>query len=296
MNKLKIKSFGWIHPQLDQVSRINSAFLELGHELIDNGFADFCYVHDSSKYIEGIEYKKKYPKTKLLMKVLDIPFHTNPNYKEWKEKLKWANLILANSVTVKNQIKEFLGYDSYVIYDAIHDLEYKPEIKKTVDFFVNGRVNDPVKRFNLARDLMGLSENKNRLLIISGPDNPNFGKDYIGDYYGIVSDKMLNEIYNSSKFTLMFGKYEGIGLQIPESLVCGTPVVCLSDNKTSYEFCPREFICEPNIENIYNKILEIEKRYYDYQDVAINYGFTYKKFFDKKTVAKRIIDAYLSIV
>ena len=36
------------------------------------------------------------------------------------------------------------------------------------------------------------------------------------------------------------------------------PIVC-EDMTTVSEFIPKEFVCESNIESIYNKILEIEK-------------------------------------
>ena len=79
---------------------------------------------------------------------------------------------------------------------------------------------------------------------------------------------LWNSLYCASKFCLCLSRREGLYLPPLEAMVSGCiPIVC-EDMTTVSEFIQKEFVCESNIESIYNKILEIEKRYYDYQDVC----------------------------
>ena len=297
MKYFQIKTFGWRNKFLDQISRIEEGFILNNCKIINNcnnnsSSLDFIYAHCQSSWEEAINYHKYCTKNaKLLLKVLDVPIHCLDFDKErTREKLRYANLILSNSKHVQKEIKEILGFDSIIVYDCIKDLEYKKEIKKEIDFLAIGRLNDPEKRGFLIKDLCKILREK-RTLVTCGPE-----KLGISNELGIVDDSSLNSLYCASKFCLCLSRREGLYLPPLEAMVTGCiPIVC-EDMTTVSEFIPKEFVCKPNIESIYNKILEIEKRYYDYQDVAINYGFIYKKFFDKKTVAKRIIDAYITII
>ncbi len=291
MNKLRIKSFGWQHQYLDQISRINIGFLENDAELVEDGEVDFIYSHDFSIIEKAHQYKLKYPKSKYLQKVLDIPIHCFDFDKEkLKKKLKYADLILSNSQHVQKEIKDILSFNSIVVYDCIKDLEYDSNIKKEIDFLAVGRLNDPEKRGFLIRDLCKIVKEK-RTLVTCGPE-----KLGIGNELGIIDDSFLNSLYNASKFCLCLSRREGLYLPPLEALVCGCIPIACNDMTTVNETIPANFICEPNIKSIYNAIQELEKNYKLHQNVALEYGGKYKYFFDKKTVAKRIIDAYFSIV
>lgn len=291
MNNFLIKSFGWLKLPLSQIDRINQGFIINNCKLVDDEDCDFIYSHDLSEIEKAYQYKLKYPNSKYLQKLLDVPLHCHDfNKEKLKEQLKRADLILSNSKHVQKEIKEILNFDSIVVYDCIKDLEFKQDIKKEIDFLTVGRLNDPEKRGFLIKELCKILKEK-RTLVTCGPE-----KLGIGNELGIIDDSSLNSLYCASKFCLCLSRREGLYLPPLEAVVSGCiPIVC-EDMTIVNEFIPKEFVCKPNIEDIYNKILEIEKRYYDYQDIALNYGYTYKKFFDKKTVAKRIIDAYLSII
>lgn len=291
MGQYKVKIFGWRKENLDQVSRIEIGLKSLNCELVNDEDCDFIYSHDLSEIEKAYQYKLKYPNSKYLQKILDVPLHCfDFNKEKLKEQLKRVDLILSISKHVQKEIKEILGFDSIVVYDCIKDLEYKKEIKKEIDFLAVGRLNDPEKRGFLIKELCKILKEK-RTLVTCGPE-----KLGIGNELGIIDDFSLNSLYCASKFCLCLSRREGLYLPPLEAMVCGCiPIVC-EDMTIVNEFIPKEFVCKSNVEDIYNKILEIEKRYYDYQDIALNYGYTYKKFFDKKTAAKRIIDAYLNII
>ena len=87
-------------------------------------------------------------------------------------------------------------------------------------------------------------------------------------------------------------KAEGLGLTMIEGMVCGSvPIVC-SDNLTAKEFISDEFVAEPNPESIKNKIEEINKNYEKFHKLSLEYAEKFKIQFNKKTIAKNIIDIF----
>ena len=124
-------------------------------------------------------------------------------------------------------------------------------------------------------------------LKICGLKDPGFG-----DYLGIIKDEELNKLYNSTKYVLLPSMAEGLGLPMIEGMVCGSIPVTCSDNLTAKEFSPSDFICEPNAQSIINKIEELEKDYENKRKIALDLGKKYKLQFDKKTIAKNIINIF----
>jgi hypothetical protein len=57
---------------------------------------------------------------------------------------------------------------------------------------------------------------------------------------------------------------------------------------------PPDFICEPTPDGIINKINKLNDKYEEKRKLALKYGEKYKVQFDKKNVAKRIIDIFNS--
>jgi len=75
---------------------------------------------------------------------------------------------------------------------------------------------------------------------------------------GYVSESDLVAIYNLTQVTVLPSFYEGFGLPILESMVCGTPVVC-SENSSLPEIAGSHAVfCEPdNPSNIARKITKV---------------------------------------
>ncbi len=288
MNKIKFAGLGWEGPT-GQIARIREGIQELGHE-INNDNPDLIYCNDPGQYLNGIKLKKKFSKAILFFNFLDVPWHFPGVMKkltiESTLMREHADIVSVISNKVKKDLSKFYNKKIEVIYNPSKDVSFNENINKTNNFLYVGRANDPVKRVKLIYEAFkNDSEIKN--IIFCGPEDPGFG-----NYLGIVEDKKLNELYNSSKFVLLPSKAEGIGLSMIEGMICGSVPLMCSDNLTAKEFAPNEFFCEPDPKSLKNKIEEVEKEYNNYREKSLEYGKKYKIQFNKKTIANNIIEIY----
>jgi len=291
MNNIKISILG-SDGYVCQIPRIKEGMEALGHVLSEES-PDLIYSNDPSGYKKALLLKKKYPKAYLILNFLDIPWHM-PNIQKQTELLVKnyflkADIITAISFKVKKDIAKFYNKKIHVIYNPIKDVYFDENIKKNNIFFYVGRASDPVKRFNLVRESLLKIKDGEKNIKICGSQNPNFG-----DYLGIVKDQELNKLYNSSKYVLLPSVSEGIGLPMIEGMICGAIPITCSDNLTAKEFSPPDFICEPNAQSIVNKLAELNKEYGVKRELALEFGKKYKTQFDKKSIAKNIIEIFNS--
>ena len=285
---MKIAVFGTI-PFSDL---IKEGFKKLGHEITNNN-PDLIFANDPTGYQDAAFLKMQYPKAKLILNVLDIPWHF-PNIKsQFQSMIKRffgkVDHITAISKKVKKDLSNFFDTNIHkkieVIYNPVQDVNYDEKIVKNDSFLYVGRANDPIKRFNLVRETLMRIKDGHKNIIICGTENPNFG-----NYLGHVSIEKLKTLYNQAKFVFLPSKAEGIGLSMVESLICGTvPIVC-SDNETAKEFLPPEFLCKPEVESIIKQIETINKDYNKNRELALKLGKKYKEQFNKISIAKNILD------
>ena len=265
---------------------IKEGFEKLGYE-ISNEDPNLIYANDPRGYREAISVKKKYQNAPLIFNVLDIPWHM-PNIEQQtkllvSQFLMQADFVSTISLKVKKDLSKFFKKDIHVIYNPIRDIYHDEKILKNNTFLFVGRANDPIKRFNLVRDIICKIENGIKKIKICGAENPNFG-----NYLGYVSDQELNNLYNSTKFVLLPSKAEGIGLPMIEALICGALPITCSDNETAKEFLPADFICEPEADAILKHIEKLDNEYSIKRRLAFQFGEEYKKKFNKISVAKNI--------
>lgn len=282
---IKAKVFGWRCKPLDVVSRVEEGLENNGVIFVDEN-PDLIYKNEDF-FDEAIEFKKTCTNNPfVILNILDLQVR-NPNYniEKLKEQLGHANVVTCISHTVKDQIKEYLNIDAEVIYNPIKDVCFNNS-KKTIPFLYVGRANDANKRFSLIRDTLE-SINGETGLVVCGSENPNFG-----NYIGVIDDETLNDIYNTSRFVLLPSKFEGIGLSMIEGMIAGAIPITCNDNPTAIEFSPKEFICDPNPQAIFDKMMEIHKNYSQYQQIALEYGKKYLETMNKNQVAKNIINIY----
>ena len=275
-----------------QIPRIKEGMESLGHILSENS-PDLIYSNDPKGYEKALILKEKYPNAYLIFNFLDIPWHIE-NIERQTELLVKNFFLKADAVSVisskvQKDMAKFYDKKIHVIYNPIKDVYFDEKIKKNNMFLYVGRANDPIKRIKLVHDSIIKIPEGLKNIKICGSENPGFG-----NYVGVISDKDLNKLYNSSKFVLLTSKAEGIGLPMIEGMICGTIPVTCSDNLTAKEFSPSEFICEPNAQSIVNKIEELDKEYETKREMALKLGEKYKIQFDKKTIAKNIIDIFNS--
>ena len=267
---------------------IKEGFNDLGHE-ISKEKPDIIFANDPRGYKDAISLKIKYPKSFLILNLLDIPWHM-PNIQKQTQLLVSAFLDKADAITVisfkvKRDLQKFLNKKLFVIYNPRRDVYYDCDIKKNDMFLFVGRANDPVKRFELIRESLSKIKNGNQNIKICGSEDPNFGS-----YQGYVSDQKLNELYNSSRYVLLPSLAEGIGLPMIEGMICVCIPITCSDNDTAKEFSPPDFICDPNPQSIINKIENLNKNYTKNMKLALEYGNKYIDQFNKINIAKNILN------
>ena len=289
MNNIKVSILG-ADGYVCQIPRIKEGMEALGHVLSEES-PDLIYSNDPRGYNKALLLKKKYPKAYLMLNFLDVPWH-KPNIQKQTESLVKnyflkADVITTISFKVKKDISKLYNKKIHVIYNPIKDVYFDENIKKNNIFFYVGRASDPVKRFNLVRESLLKIKDGVKNTKICGSQNPNFG-----DYLGIIKDQELNKLYNASKYVLLPSSAEGIGLPMIEGMICGAIPITCSDNLTAREFSPPDFICEPYPQSIVNKIEELNKEYEAKRKIALEFGKKYKIQFDKKNIAKNIINIF----
>jgi len=289
MNNIKVSILG-ADGYVCQIPRIKEGMEALGHVLSEES-PDLIYSNDPRGYNKALLLKKKYPKAYLILNFLDMPWHM-PNIQKQTELLVKnyflkADVITTISFKVKKDIGKFYDKEIHVIYNPIKDVYFDENIKKNNIFFYVGRASDPVKRFNLIRESLLKIKDGVKNIKICGSQNPNFG-----NYLGIIKDQELNRLYNSSKYVLLPSATEGIGLPMIEGMICGAIPITCSDNLTSKEFSPPDFICEPNAEALVKKIEELNKEYKVKRELALGFGKKYKTQFNKKNIAINIINIF----
>ena len=291
MNNIKVSILG-ADGYVCQIPRIKEGMEALGHVLSEES-PDLIYSNDPRGYNKALLLKKKYPKAYLILNFLDMPWHISNIQKQTELLVKnyflKADVITTISFKVKKDISKLYNKKIHVIYNPIKDVYFDENIKKNNIFFYVGRASDPVKRFNLVRESLLKIKDGVKNTKICGSQNPNFG-----DYLGIIKDQELNKLYNASKYVLLTSSAEGIGLPMIEGMICGAIPITCSDNLTTKEFSPSDFICEPNAEAIVKKIEELNKEYRVKRELALEFGKKYKTQFNKKNIAINIMNLFNS--
>lgn len=280
-NKPNIKVYGadfyWA-----QVARIKQGFISLKHS-VNEGDYDFVYSNNFD-YSQIDEKHKDSPLDNDLFKifnVLDIPPHDlNFPLEKLKNQLDKCDVVTCISHAVQDQLLE-IGVKSEVIFNPIKDVFFDPSVKRQINCLYVGRASDSNKRVNL------LSNFENECVSV-GPFH-NFGQ-----HQGLVSDVVLNQLYNSSKVVALPSKFEGLGLPALEAMVCGAlPLVC-NDNPNS-KLCPDFCICDPDEQSVQNKYRELLNNFEDYQKIILKeYSNQIAFKFSKFKIAQNILDVYHS--
>ena len=151
-----------------------------------------------------------------------------------------ASKIICVSHNTKKDLLKFYPHISkdkiHVIYHGVSN-EFKPlksfkKNKKKLIFIGN---RNGYKNFRVVSKVLKISKNYELIIVGGGKLNTQemFELKEINYTHHIgITDKKLNEIFNSSFALIYPSLYEGFGLPIIESLKAGCPVICNSGSST----------------------------------------------------------------
>lgn len=110
-------------------------------------------------------------------------------------------------------------------------------------------------------------------------------------YFGFVSNKKLNQLYNKSDIFVMPSRFEGYGIPPLEALACGTKVVCSS--MPSIELF-KEFITITKItpKAIAENILKAYKKQFDFKQARAKID----KEYSVRAVSQKYIELYKELI
>ena len=291
MNNIKVSILG-ADGYTCQIPRIKEGMELLGHTISEES-PDLIYSNDPRGYDKALLLKKKYKSSYLILNLLDIPWHMRGIHKLTEllvnKYFLRADAVSVISFKVQKDLAKFYDKKIHVIYNPIKDVYLDEKIQKNNTFAYVGRAGDPVKRFNLVRESISKIREGEKSIKVCGTENPKFG-----NYLGVIKDQELNKLYNSSKYVLLPSKAEGLGLPMIEGMICGAIPITCSDNLTAKEFSPPDFICEPDVQSMLDKIEKLDKEYEIKRKIALQFGKKYKIQFDKKNIATNIINIFNS--
>lgn len=294
---MRIKTFGSRY-LLAQIDRIDQGFRDLDHELVEEN-PELIYCNDAGHHLQALEFKKKWPQAKLILNILDLPFHC----KEIDDIILNLSIILPQadyittiSHTVAMQMFQCIPSTQQkgvsVIYQPIKPV-YPLNLQRNDRLLMVGRLNDPNKRFNVALEVASLS---NKIIDVVGPEDPTpFAKPHYRkfiNYLGIIDDERLNIEYNSHSAVLITGKIEGLCLPLIESLAVKTPVLVCEDMTTATEFAPKEFISHVNLFDLNQKLEYVVSGCDKVKEILDIYSEKYIKRFAPYRIAQNIVDLY----
>lgn len=220
---------------LCQMGALRDGFTRLGHQHVPDPLdPDVSFVFVGNGPYEP--YLDLSGRKKLILSVLDCPTHCVqwPDFAtKWPTQLGAADKVTSISKATQRDLRDLCGVDSEVIYYPMKPVRYSLDVKRVQGLraLLVGRVNDPNKRVSLAISSLiraGFDESE---VGVVGPENPRYGQ-----YFGLVSDDMLNTLYNSVDYVMMLSQKEGLGLPAIEAACCGAIPLVAPDLSTFAEF------------------------------------------------------------
>lgn len=224
-----------------QIDRIDAGFVSLGHELTtDISEADLIYVNNGG-YSKIVEAKiRGLVKGKIILNVLDLAPHISTfPLVQTREELAVADAVTCISQTVQKDIKARLSIDATVIYNPAKPIRRDPSSVRFTALFV-GRVNDPEKRSRLGVEAIRVLNIPGDMVVTTGGEPPFYG----GQYAGVSTDQLLNDLYNSADFLMCPTRNAFLGLPILEACAAGTIPVFCNDLDIREEFFPTDLFPE----------------------------------------------------
>ena len=259
---------------------------------------DLIYSNDSGGYDEAIALKKATPSAKLILNVLDICEPCMPNVDMMKlyGQLSQADAVTVISPYVQSQLHRYFGLASYVIWNPIKDVTPAKRLSGVKPYpqfkaMMVGRLSDSGKRAALGiQGLIHAGFNEHEVAMV-GSEFPSWGT-----RMGVITDDALNDLYNSVDYVVFPSLFEGLGLPLAESLVCGAVPVFCHDLSTLPDFnLPRSWACYPSVYSIASRLksLQANPEYREKErELALQIGEGIVEKLSGKAVAQNIVNVY----
>lgn len=300
--------------QLSQISRIREGLSLLpGVTLTDHfGDASLVYCNDMGTYEEAIEAKddgRLKAGAKLVFNVLDLPEHifapngdfTHEKLLHLRDCLNKADAVTSISPFVQSQLHRLLAIQSIVIWQPVKDVSPAKRLAGERPFpfrvLMAGRCRDKNKRIDSigipALIMAGFEQEE---VAVCGGEYPGWGVDM-----GVVSDEVLNDLYNSVDFVMHPSLNEGLGLVPLEGMICGATPILTYDTSTFSDIAhfPQYWGCYPSATSVAYRLRALmdnpgmviaEREYCLEKSKAIIYQF------NKTRIAQNIVDVYRKLV
>lgn len=295
---------------LSQVSRVREGLASLEGVTLtaDLSQADCIYCNDAGVYHTALVAKDAgtlRPGARLVFNVLDVPEncfqplgdYTHDDLIRLRDHLARADAITAISPFTRSQLQRLLALAATIVWNPIKDVSPARRLNGDRPYpfraLIAGRARDRNKRIDTigipALVMAGFEETE---VAVVGGEWPGWGTDL-----GVVSDTMLNDLYNSVDFVMHPSLNEGLGLSPLEGMVCGAiPILCYDMSTfADLSYYPQYWGCYPSPVSVAYRlralidnpgILIAEKEYCIDQSEGIVAQF------GKAAVAQRIVDVY----
>lgn len=226
--------------------------------------------------------------------------------------IKRADKIITVSEYSKQEIEKYYPLSKNkieVIYLGLHKCFAKMDNKeKKKQILYVGSMNERKNFVGVLKAFQLINSSKYKLLMV-GNFSSNFAVDQESkkllvavqndqniEFKSNVTNKELVQIYNESKLFVFPSFYEGFGLPVLESMVCGTPVIC--SNTTSLPEVGGDAVvyCNPHdIEDIREKIEQVLDDE-NLQNEMIIKGIERTKLFSWEKSAREHIEVFTKVL
>lgn len=308
-----VLALGGISP-LSQILRIREGLsLVPGVTLTDHfGDADLVYCNDAGTYGEALEAKEdgRFKEgARLVFNVLDVPEmlfaplgdYTHEKLLHLRDCLNQADAVTSISPFVQSQLHRLLAIQSTVIWQPIKDVSPVKRLAGEKPFpyrvLMVGRTRDKNKRINsIGIPALIMAGFEPEEVAVCGGEYPGWGADM-----GVVSDEILNDLYNSVDFVIHPSALEGLGLAPLEGMVCGAIPILTYDTSTFSDIAhfPQYWGCYPSATSVAYRLRALmdnpgmvmaEREYCLEKSKAIIYQF------NKMRIVQNIVDVYSKLV
>lgn len=183
-----------------------------------------AYIHTPPRFLWGYE-TSTFHKIPSVGRIL-----LNPIIAKWKKLDKYyagrADIVVANSIHIQQEIKKCYGIDAEVIYPPVlidRIINAKPEKKQ--NFFITVSRLQRYKRIDLIIKAFN-KLNKKLLVVGDGPDKERLeklaGKNI--QFYGFTEEQTKIKLLKEAR-GFIFAGHEDFGIVMVEALAAGTPVI-----------------------------------------------------------------------